>query len=549
MSGTDPGVEAMQQVRCCSAAGCLVSGAGPLREALEAAVARRGLEQRIAITPVGCLGPCSQGPLLAVDPEGALFSGVEAAEADGLIVALARRSQVAASEQDGPLQWQPARGERLDTGAPFFARQRRIVLEHCGRIDPERIEAAIACGAYTQLCRVVQTLSPAEVVDTLRRSGLRGRGGAGYPTGLKWATVAAMPGEHKVVVCNADEGDPGAFMDRSVLEGDPHRVLEGMAIAAHAVGADQGFIYVRAEYQLAIARLRQAIEQAHQWQRLGQQLFGTRFSFTVELRVGAGAYVCGEETALIRSIEGGRGTPRPRPPYPAERGVGGLPTLINNVETFANVVPILREGADWFAAIGTAGSTGTKVFSLTGNVRRGGLVEVPMGTSLATIVVEMGEGTPDGAGIKAVQTGGPSGGCVPAAHLDTPVDYESLQALGTIMGSGGMVVLDHATDMVALAAFFMAFCREESCGKCVPCRAGTVQLHGLLQKHLAGEATAAHLSQLEALCHMVRDTSLCGLGQSAPKPVLSTLRFFRSEYEARLRPDPTAAPTTAGGAP
>ncbi|MCT0210693.1 MAG: NADH-quinone oxidoreductase subunit L [Cyanobium sp.] len=539
----------MQQVRCCSAAGCLVSGAGPLREALEAAVVRRGLEQRIAITPVGCLGPCSQGPLLAVDPEGALFSGVEAAEADGLIVALARRSQVAAPEQDGPLRWQPAHGERLDTGAPFFARQRRIVLEHCGRIDPERIEAAIACGAYTQLCRVVQTLSPAKVVDTLRRSGLRGRGGAGYPTGLKWATVAAMPGEHKVVVCNADEGDPGAFMDRSVLEGDPHRVLEGMAIAAHAVGADQGFIYVRAEYQLAIARLRRAIEQAHQWQRLGQQLFGTCFSFTVELRVGAGAYVCGEETALIRSIEGGRGTPRPRPPYPAERGVGSLPTLINNVETFANVVPILREGADWFTAIGTAGSTGTKVFSLTGNVRRGGLVEVPMGTSLATIVVEMGEGTPDGAGIKAVQTGGPSGGCVPAAHLDTPVDYESLQALGTIMGSGGMVVLDHATDMVALAAFFMAFCREESCGKCVPCRAGTVQLHGLLQKHLAGEATAADLSQLEALCHMVRDTSLCGLGQSAPKPVLSTLRFFRGEYEARLRSSPATVPTTAGGAP
>ncbi|WP_457767090.1 hypothetical protein [Cyanobium sp. ULC065] len=313
MSAISPGGEAMQQVRCCSAAGCLVSGAGPLREALEAAVVRRGLEQRIAITPVGCLGPCSQGPLLAVDPEGALFSGVEAAEADGLIVALARRSQVAAPEQDGPLRWQPAHGERLDTGAPFFARQRRIVLEHCGRIDPERIEAAIACGAYTQLCRVVQTLSPAKVVDTLRRSGLRGRGGAGYPTGLKWATVAAMPGEHKVVVCNADEGDPGAFMDRSVLEGDPHRVLEGMAIAAHAVGADQGFIYVRAEYQLAIARLRRAIEQAHQWQRLGQQLFGTCFSFTVELRVGAGAYVCGEETALIRSIEGGRGTPRPRP--------------------------------------------------------------------------------------------------------------------------------------------------------------------------------------------------------------------------------------------
>ncbi|MCT0198339.1 SLBB domain-containing protein [Synechococcus sp. CS-1325] len=546
-----PLADAVQRVRCCSSAGCLASGAGPLRQALETAVARRELQERLVITGVGCLGPCSQGPLVAVDPEGILFGGVSAGDADGLIAALAHRSQAAlASEREAPLSWTPAAGERLDTSGPFFSRQRRVVLEHCGLIDPERIEAAMECGAYGQLRRVVQTLTPTEVVETIRRSGLRGRGGAGYPTGLKWATVAKMPQGQKVVVCNADEGDPGAFTDRSVLEGDPHRVLEGMVIAAYAVGADHGFIYIRAEYELAIVNLRRAIEQASRQQLLGQQLFGSSFSFTVQLRVGAGAYVCGEETALIHSIEGGRGTPRPRPPYPAEAGVGGAPTLINNVETFANVVPILREGADWFAAIGTAGSKGTKVFSLTGNVRRGGLVEVPMGTSLATIVAEMGEGTPDGSGIKAVQTGGPSGGCVPAAHLDTPVDYESLQALGTIMGSGGMVVIDHATDMVALAAFFMAFCREESCGKCVPCRAGTVQLHALLQKHLAGEASAADLAQLEALCHMVKDTSLCGLGQSAPKPVLSTLRFFRGEYEARLRPGTAPSPlTTAGAAP
>ena len=539
---SSPSPTSVLRVRCCSSAGCLAGGAAELSQGLTTAVARRELKERVAITGVGCLGPCSQGPLLAIDPDGTLFAGVTAADADGLIAALAHRLHaVSAAEREAPLAWRPAAGEQVDTGRPFFMRQRRVVLENCGLIDPERIEAAIERGAYEQLRHAVTDRTPAEVVDTIRRSGLRGRGGAGYPTGLKWATVAKMPGERKVVVCNADEGDPGAFMDRSVLEGDPHRVLEGMAIAAYAVGAEQGFIYIRAEYKLAIVNLRRAIEQARRRHLLGAGLFGSPFGFTVELRVGAGAYVCGEETALIHSIEGQRGTPRPRPPYPAEAGVWGRPTLINNVETLANVVPILREGAEWFAAIGTEGSKGTKVFCLTGKVRRGGLVEVPMGTSLATIVSEMGEGCPDGAGLKAVQTGGPSGGCVPASLLHTSVDYESLQALGTIMGSGGMVVMDHSTDMVAIAAFFMAFCRDESCGKCVPCRAGTVQLHGLLQKHLAGEATAADLAQLEALCPMVAETSLCGLGQSAPKPVLSTLRYFREEYVARLKPGPTAA--------
>ncbi len=524
-------------LRCCTSAGCLASGAAELRQALQRAVSCLELVDRIEIRGVGCLGPCSQGALLAVDPDGALFAGVRAEDATGLIAALVRRWELEAIDgQRRPLAWTPGRGERLDTSRPFFARQRRVVLENCGLIDPERIEAAIERGAYDQLRRAVQELTPMQVVETIYRSGLRGRGGAGYPTGLKWSTVAKMPGDHKVVVCNADEGDPGAFMDRSVLEGDPHRVLEGMAIAAFAVGASRGFIYIRAEYALAIGNLRRAIEQAQRHRLLGQRLFDSSFEFTVELRVGAGAYVCGEETALIHSIEGKRGTPRPRPPYPAEQGVGGLPTLINNVETFANVVPILREGSDWYAAIGTTSSKGTKVFSLTGNVRWGGLLEVPMGTSLATIVQEMGGGAPEGSTIKAVQTGGPSGGCVPASELNTAVDYASLQELGTIMGSGGMVVMDHSTNMVALAAFFMEFCRDESCGKCVPCRAGTVQLHGLLQKHLAGDATAADLAQLEALCHMVKDTSLCGLGQSAPKPVLSTLRFFREEYVALLKP-------------
>ena len=523
----------MNGLRCCASAGCLARGSGALMGALETAISRGELGDRIQLRPVGCLGPCSQGPLLALDPDGDLYAGVDPQDAETLVAALARRLHQS-SDQATPLEWAPARGERLDLREPFFQRQRRIVLEHCGLIDPTDLEQAIAVGAYGQLERVLRGWSPEQVVTELQRSGLRGRGGAGYPTGLKWATVARMPGARKVVVCNADEGDPGAFMDRAVLEGDPHRVLEGMAIAAYAVGADHGFIYIRAEYELAIERLRLAIEQAVVRGRLGAALFGTGFGFTLELRVGAGAYVCGEETALIASIEGKRGTPRPRPPYPAERGVGGRPTLINNVETFANVAPILREGADWFAAIGTAGSSGTKVFSLTGHVRRGGLVEVPMGTSLATVVLEMGEGSPHGSAVKAVQTGGPSGGCVPADRLDTPLDYESLQSLGTIMGSGGMVVLDQGTDMVALAAYFMAFCREESCGKCVPCRAGTVQLHGLLEKILAGQASQADLDQLETLGAMVMDTSLCGLGQSAPKPMLSTLRYFRGDYLARL---------------
>ncbi len=526
-------------LRCCTSAGCLAGGAAELRQALLTAVGRAELQERILVSGVGCLGPCSQGPLLALDPDDALYAGVTPAEASDLIAALAHRLHADTEEaRSAPLAWAPASGERVDTGRPFFLRQRRIVLEHCGLIDPERIDAAIERGAYAQLRRVVEQLAPAEVVEEIRRSGLRGRGGAGYPTGLKWATVARMPGERKVLVCNADEGDPGAFMDRSVLEGDPHRVLEGMAIAAYAVGADRGIIYIRAEYALAIDNLRRAIEQARRRHLLGQGLFDSPFSFQIELRIGAGAYVCGEETALIESIEGRRGLPRPRPPYPAERGVGGLPTLINNVETFANVVPILREGADWYAAIGTPSSSGTKVFSLTGDIRRGGLVEVPMGTSLATIVYEMGEGAPEGATVKAVQTGGPSGGCVPADRLDTPVDFESLQELGTIMGSGGMVVMDHTTDMVGIATFFMGFCREESCGKCVPCRAGTVQLHALLQKHRDGEARSEDLARLEALCTMVAETSLCGLGQSAPKPVLSTLRYFRQEYLARLKPEP-----------
>lgn len=473
----------------------------------------------IIIKGVGCLGPCSDGPLLAVDAGASsrLFS-LEAADANEFVAHFEHSTPAL-----GGKAWQPKGGTVFSPNDPFLAFQRRLVLAQCGRLDPESIEEAEREGAYEQLHQVLLTNDPFAVIEQVRLSGLRGRGGAGYPTGLKWATVAAMPGEHKVLVCNADEGDPGAFMDRTVMEGDPHTLLEGMAIAAFAVGAQQGIIFVRAEYPLAIDRLHHAIAQAraHGW--LGASIDGTDLVFDIELRVGAGAYVCGEETALIHSIEGCRGVPRPRPPYPAERGVKNLPTLINNVETFANIPVLLRLGLKAYGA-------GTKVFSLTGHVQRSGVIEVPMGTPLRTIVETIGGGAKPGHRIKAVQTGGPSGGCVPTNALDTPVDYESLQALGTIMGSGGMVVLDDSTNMVDVAAFFVAFCREESCGKCTPCRSGTVQLDMLLRKLLAGKGGSADLEQLESLCHIVRDASLCGLGQSAPKPVLSTLRHFREDY-------------------
>jgi bidirectional [NiFe] hydrogenase diaphorase subunit len=386
------------------------------------------------------------------------------------------------------------------------------------------------------LHHVLHNKTPPEIIQEITRSGLRGRGGAGYPTGVKWATVAKNKGERKFVVCNADEGDPGAFMNRSLLESDPHRVLEGMAIAGHAVGANQGYIYVRGEYPLAIDRLQIALKQARALGILGTKVFSTSFDFRIDIRIGAGAFVCGEETALMASIMGQRGTPTPRPPYPAEHGLWGMPTLINNVETFANVPGIIRRGAEWFAGIGTEKSKGTKVFCLTGKVVNTGLVEMPLGTPLRKIVQDIGGGAPNGGTIKAVQTGGPSGGCLPAELLDTPVDYESLTHLGSIMGSGGMIVMDQDNDMVDVARFFMQFCMDESCGRCIPCRAGTVQLYRLLTRILDGKAGEEDVRQLEELCDMVKHTSLCGLGQTAPNPTLSTLRYFRQEYEALLKP-------------
>jgi bidirectional [NiFe] hydrogenase diaphorase subunit len=507
------------RIRCCTAASCLSSGSATIKTALDVAVSQAGLNDRVEVCEVGCMLLCCEGPLVQIDPEGPLYERVQHQEAATIVAALDGRTKP---------------GARCgDSRRPFFARQMLIVLENSGKIEPDHIDSYIETGGYEALYQVLREMSPAEVIEEITKSGLRGRGGAGYPTGLKWATVAKQSAARKFVVCNADEGDPGAFMDRSVIESDPHRVLEGMAIAGYAVGASQAYIYVRGEYPLAIRRLETAIKQAKRHGLLGSQIFESPFDFKIDIRIGAGAFVCGEETALIHSIQGLRGVPRPRPPYPAAVGLWEQPTLINNVETFANIAPIIRRGCEWFAAIGTEKSKGTKVFALAGKIRNTGLVEVPMGTTLRQIVEEIGGGPPSGA-IKAVQTGGPSGGCIPADLLDTPVDYESLAQVGSIMGSGGMIVMDQETNMVDVAKFFMEFCMSESCGKCIPCRAGTVQLHRLLQRISQGHGARTDLDQLEALCDMVKHTSLCGLGQSAPNPVLSTLRYFRHEYEALL---------------
>jgi bidirectional [NiFe] hydrogenase diaphorase subunit len=520
-------------LRCCVAAGCISANAQAVKSGLEQAVANAGLSERVEVRGVGCMRLCCQGPLVAVDPEGTLYERVTPEETASVV---------------GTVEGGEAKAHKGNPQDPFFTGQTSIVLENSGLIDPERIESYIAADGYHALRDVLREMSPQDVLNTVIKSGLRGRGGAGYPTGLKWSTVAKTPGDRKFVICNADEGDPGAFMDRSVLESDPHKVLEGMAIAAYAVGASQGFIYVRAEYPLAISRLQTAIRQAKQLGLLGSGIFESPFNFNMDIRIGAGAFVCGEETALMASVEGRRGSPRQRPPFPAERGLWGFPTLINNVETFANVPPIIRQGAEWFAGIGTEQSKGTKVFALAGKIKNTGLIEVPMGTPLRRIVEEMGGGAPAGHTVKAVQTGGPSGGCVPAESLETPVDYESLTKLGSIMGSGGMIVMDETTNMVDVARFFMEFCMDESCGKCLPCRTGTVQMHRLLTRLINGQATAEDLQKLEELCDLVRHTSLCGLGQTAPNPVLSTLRFFRQEYLDLLKPPAAVAADGHGSA-
>jgi bidirectional [NiFe] hydrogenase diaphorase subunit len=506
------------QLNVCMAAGCMSCQSGAVKEALEKEISGRGWAKRCKAKGVGCMGLCAEGPLVSTD-SGTLYQHVAPEDVGALLDAL-----------EGP----PVERLVCRTDVPFFQRQKKIVLENSGIVDPERMEDYIGLSGYGGLVKVLSEMTPSEVVQEVVRSGLRGRGGAGYPTGLKWSTVAKAFGAQKYVICNADEGDPGAFMDRSVLESDPHRVIEGMLIAAYAVGASEGYIYVRAEYPLAIKRLRTAIRQAERVGLLGTSICGTRFSCRLDLRLGAGAFVCGEETALIASVEGKRGTPRPRPPYPAQEGLFDAPTLINNVETYANIAPIVRNGGAWYAQVGTEKSKGTKVFALAGRVMNTGLVEVPMGISLREIVFEIGGGIPDGRKFKAVQTGGPSGGCLPAEALDMPVDYESLAKAGSIMGSGGMIVMDEDSCMVDVAKYFMDFCMTESCGKCVPCRVGTYQMKEILNSICELRARAADRSMLEELSELLRNTSLCGLGQSAPNPVMSTLRYFEEEYKAHI---------------
>ena len=501
----------------CEAVSCLSTQSHEVLVGLADQITDAGLTD-VAVKRVGCLGLCAAGPLVQIPETGQLFAHVRPDELGGIVEALV-------SATPG--------GARVPE-APFFSRQLRIVTENSGRIDPESLDDHLANGGFEALRIALTTMTPAEVREEISRSGLRGRGGAGYPTGLKWNTVAKANGAPKYVICNADEGDPGAFMDRSVLESDPYRVLEGMAIAAYAVGATEGYVYCRAEYPLAVSRLRKAIRAAANAGYLGAGILDTQFGFEVEVRQGAGAFVCGEETALIASLEGGRGTPTTRPPYPAVVGLWDQPTLINNVETFANVAPIIRNGGAWFAEIGTATSKGTKVFALAGRVVNTGLIEVPMGTTLREIVFDIGGGIVDGRAFKAVQTGGPSGGCIPVEFLDMGVDYESLVGVGSFMGSGGMIVMDDTSCMVDVARYFMDFCREESCGKCVPCRVGTTQLFMLLERITRGEATMDDLAQLERLGGMVQRTSLCGLGQGAPNPIFSTLRYVRHEYVAHI---------------
>ena len=530
-------------VMCCNSTACLSAGARAVHEALETTVKAKGLEADVQVVPVGCMGLCSKGPLVKVktnEPhdslyhsipetytgsssyrlhvgESLLYHSVTSAFAEEIV-----SSHVAAH--------QPIKENVLSSELPFFKRQQRIVLANAGEINPERIEAYIARGGYRSLEKALTAMTPEQVVSEIEKSGLRGRGGGGYPTGKKWRMLFEARAEKKFVIANGDEGDPGAYMDRTVMEDDPHRVIEGITIAAYAVGASEGYIYVRAEYPIAVKRLEQAIRQAKRQGLLGKNVLTTSFNFDLEVRIGAGAFVCGEETALMASIEGKRGNPVLRPPYPTERGLWGYPTMINNVETYANISTIIDKGAKWFSGIGTPSSKGTKVFALAGKLNNTGLIEVPMGITLREIIEDIGGGIKNERQFKAAQTGGPSGGCIPAEYLDTPVDYESLQALGSIMGSGGLIVMDNTDSMVDVAKFFMQFCMEESCGKCVPCRAGTVQMYQLLEKISKGQASQEDLAQLEELCDLVRHTSLCGLGQTAPNPVMSTLRYFKQEY-------------------
>ena len=509
------------KIMICGGASCDSLGSGTFKRKIEEVLAKYGLKDEVAVMQVGCMGLCGKGPLMRIEPEGIIYTYVQPEEVESII-------------EKHFVKGAPKEDKIITYDHPFFKKQFYIVLKDMGNADPLSIGQYVAIGGFRALAKALTEMTPQDVIEEVKKSGLRGRGGAGFPTGIKWETVAKQNSTIKFVVCNGDEGDPGAFMDRSVMESMPYRLLEGMAIAAYAVGAQQGFIYTRAEYPLAIERLRKAIKEAERMGFLGSRILGTSFNFRVDIRVGAGAFVCGEETALLASIEGRRGMPRQRPPFPAEKGLWGYPTLINNVETFANIYAIINNGGEWFASIGTEKSKGTKVFALAGKIVNTGLVEVPMGITIREMIFDIGGGIQGGRKFKAVQTGGPSGGCIPEKYLDLPIDYETLKQVGSIMGSGGFIVMDDATCMVDVAKFFMEFCAEESCGKCVPCRVGTTVMKNILQKIVEGMATMDDFNNLKELAHMVREASLCGLGQTAPNPVLSTIMYFEDEYLAHI---------------
>ena len=522
-------------VLICGGTGCTSSKSVEIKNAMEAEIIANGLQDEVSVVMTGCFGLCALGPIMIVYPEGTFYSNVTVADVPELV-----SEHLLKGRPLERLVYHEAKSDDIHhatslSETAFYKKQKRVALRNCGVINPENIDEYIAMNGYEALGKVLTEMTPDQVIEVILDSGLRGRGGGGFPTGLKWKFASGNRGNvQKYVACNADEGDPGAFMDRSILEGDPHAVLEAMAIAGYAIGADEGYIYVRAEYPIAIHRLEIAIKQAREYGLLGNDIFGTGFNFDIQLRFGAGAFVCGEETALMTSIEGNRGEPRPRPPFPAVKGLFGQPTILNNVETYANIAQIILNGADWFKSMGTEKSKGTKVFALGGKIVNTGLVEVPMGTTLREVIEEIGGGIPNGKQFKAAQTGGPSGGCIPASLIDTPIDYDNLIAIGSMMGSGGLIVMDEDTCMVDLARFFLEFTVDESCGKCTPCRIGTKRLLELLDKIIAGNGELEDLDRLEELSNYIKSASLCGLGQTAPNPVLSTLRYFRDEYVAHI---------------
>ncbi len=521
-------------VLICGGTGCTSSGSMQLMDRFETLLKENKLDKEVKLVKTGCFGLCEAGPIVIVYPEGAFYSRIQLDDVDTIVAEHLIKGRVVTKLLHKDSVEASGNIRALDD-VQFYQKQKRIALRNCGVINPENIDEYIAFDGYKALGKCLTEMTREEVIDQIKKSGLRGRGGGGFSTGMKWQFTYNTPSEKKYVCMNADEGDPGAFMDRSVLEGDPHAVLEAMAIAGYAIGSDQGYIYVRAEYPIAVKRLQIAIDQAREYGLLGKGIFGTDFNFDIELRLGAGAFVCGEETALMASIEGERGEPRPRPPFPAVKGLFGKPTLLNNVETYANVCQIILNGADWFASMGTEKSKGTKVFALGGKINNTGLVEVPMGTTIKEIIYDIGGGCPNGKNFKAVQTGGPSGGCIPASLIDTPVDYDNLIAVGSMMGSGGMIVMDEDNCMVDIARFFLEFTVDESCGKCTPCRVGTRRMKEILDRITEGKGEEGDIEKLEALAVSIKATALCGLGQTAPNPVISTIRFFRDEYEAHIK--------------